>query len=75
MTIYEMLTAAIAAEQPVAVATIVGGQASAGTKLLAQPDGTTLGALGANRAERPARGRPKRGERGARLQPGDEASP
>ena len=51
MTIYEMLSAAIAAEQPVAVATVVGGQVSAGAKLLAQPDGATLGALGAGLPE------------------------
>ena len=46
MTIYEMLAAAISAEQPVAIATVVGGQAGAGAKLLAQPDGATLGSLG-----------------------------
>jgi xanthine dehydrogenase accessory factor len=51
MTIYEMLTAAIAAEQPVAVATVVGGQASAGAKLLVQPGGATLGSLGAGLPE------------------------
>ena len=51
MTIYEMLTAAIAAEQPVAVATVVGGQESAGAKLLALPGGTTLGSLGAGLPE------------------------
>jgi xanthine dehydrogenase accessory factor len=47
MTIYEMLTAAIVAEQPVAVATLVGGSESTGSKLLAQPGGPTLGSLGA----------------------------
>ncbi len=46
MTIYEMLSTAIAAEQPVAVATVVGGLPSVGAKLLAQADGTTLGSLG-----------------------------
>jgi len=46
MTIYEMLAAAIAADQPVVVATVVGGQASAGAKLLAQPNGATVGSLG-----------------------------
>ena len=51
MTIYEMLSAAIAAEQPVAVATVVGGQESAGAKLLALPGGTTLGSLGAGLPE------------------------
>jgi xanthine dehydrogenase accessory factor len=51
MTIYEMLTAAIAAEQPVAVATIVGGLEIAGAKLLAQPGGATLGSLGADLPE------------------------
>lgn len=45
-TIYEALTAALAAEQPVAIATIVGGAASVGAKLLIRPDGTTLGSLG-----------------------------
>jgi len=51
MTIYEMLSAAITAEQPVAIATVVGGQESAGAKLLAQPGGTTLGSLGAGLPE------------------------
>jgi xanthine dehydrogenase accessory factor len=51
MTIYEMLTAAIAAEQPVAVATVVGGLEIAGAKLLAQPGGATLGSLGAGLPE------------------------
>ena len=51
MTIYETLTAAIAAEQPVAVATIVGGAESAGAKLLARPGGETLGSLGADLPE------------------------
>jgi xanthine dehydrogenase accessory factor len=51
MTIYEMLTAAIAAEQPVAVATVVGGLEIAGAKLLAQPGGTALGSLGAGLPE------------------------
>jgi xanthine dehydrogenase accessory factor len=46
-TIYEALSAAIAAEQPVAVATIVGGAEQVGAKLLIRADGTTLGALGA----------------------------
>jgi xanthine dehydrogenase accessory factor len=45
--IYETLKAAIAAEQPVAVATIVGGSAAVGAKLLVRGDGTTLGDLGA----------------------------
>jgi xanthine dehydrogenase accessory factor len=51
MTIYEMLTAAITAEQPVAVATVVGGQDRAGANLLAQPGGATLGSLGADLPE------------------------
>ncbi|MEO7912398.1 MAG: XdhC/CoxI family protein [Roseiflexaceae bacterium] len=51
MTIYEMLSAAIAAEQPVAVATVVGGLERAGAKLLAHPDATTLGSLGADLPE------------------------
>ena len=46
MTIYETLKAAIEAEQPVSVATIVAGDAGVGAKLLIRPDGTTLGALG-----------------------------
>ena len=46
MTIYEMLAAAISAEQPVAIATVVGGQAGTGAKLLVRPDGATLGSLG-----------------------------
>src|SRR3954469_1307652 len=46
MTIYEMLAAAIAADQPVVIATVVAGQESAGAKLLAQPDGATVGSLG-----------------------------
>ena len=46
-TIYETLTAALAAEQPIAVATVVGGAEDAGAKLLIRPDGSTLGALGA----------------------------
>ena len=51
-TIYEALTVALAAEQPVAIATIVGGAASVGAKLLIRPDGSTLGSLG---EELPAR--------------------
>ena len=46
MTIYETLAAAIAAEQPVATATIVQGGAHVGAKLLARPDGATMGSLG-----------------------------
>ncbi len=46
MTIYETLTAAIAAEQPVAMATVVGGAGQIGAKLLARPGGETLGSLG-----------------------------
>jgi xanthine dehydrogenase accessory factor len=46
MTIYETLTAAIAAEQPIVVATLVGGVEQAGAKLLARPSGETLGSLG-----------------------------
>ncbi|HMO55722.1 MAG TPA: XdhC/CoxI family protein [Roseiflexaceae bacterium] len=43
--IYETLKAALAAEAPVAVATIVGGDAPIGAKLLIRADGTTVGAL------------------------------
>ena len=46
MTIYETLKAAIEAEEPIAVATLVAGDAGVGAKLLVRPDGTTLGALG-----------------------------
>jgi len=51
MTIYERLAAAIAAEQPVAVATVVGGEAGTGAKLLVQPGGTQLGSLGGDLPE------------------------
>jgi xanthine dehydrogenase accessory factor len=51
MTIYETLTAAIAAEQPIAVATIVGGAGSVGAKLLARPGGEPIGSLGADLPE------------------------
>jgi xanthine dehydrogenase accessory factor len=51
MTIYERISAAIAAEQPIAVATVIGGQEQTGAKLLAQPDGTTFGSLGAELPE------------------------
>jgi xanthine dehydrogenase accessory factor len=50
-TIYETLTAALAAEQPVAVGTVVGGVDAAGAKLLIRPDSSTLGALGAGLPE------------------------
>lgn len=45
MTIYEALNAVIAAEQPVVVATILAGAGTVGAKLLARPDGSTLGEL------------------------------
>lgn len=45
-TIYETLKADLAAERPVAVATIVAGAADVGAKLLVHADGATLGALG-----------------------------
>jgi xanthine dehydrogenase accessory factor len=45
MTLYEALTAALAAEQPLAVATLIAGPAGVGSKLLVYPNGTTLGAL------------------------------
>lgn len=48
MTIYEALTAAITAEQPVVVATVIGGTGTVGAKLLARPDGSTLGELDAS---------------------------
>ncbi len=43
--IYEALKAAIEAEQPVVVATIVGGTDPVGAKLLIREDGSTLGSL------------------------------
>jgi len=46
-TIYEALTEALAAEQPCAVATIVGGAGEAGAKLFIRPGAGTLGGLGA----------------------------
>jgi xanthine dehydrogenase accessory factor len=45
MTIYEALKTALEAEQPVAVATVVLGDAAVGAKMLVRPDGSTLGAL------------------------------
>jgi xanthine dehydrogenase accessory factor len=47
MTIYEALKTALDAEQPVAVATVVAGEADIGAKMLVRADGSTLGALGA----------------------------
>src|SRR5262245_57633426 len=46
MTIYEALKAAIDAERPVVVATVVGGTPNVGAKLLIGPDGAALGSLG-----------------------------
>jgi xanthine dehydrogenase accessory factor len=51
MTIYPTLPAAFAADEPIALATFVGGAATAGPKLLARPGGETLGALGADLPE------------------------
>jgi xanthine dehydrogenase accessory factor len=72
-TLYEALTAAIAAEQPVAVATIVGGAEQAGAKLLIRPGGETLGALGAGLDEaqvaRDALAMLARDDRGVRSYP------
>ncbi len=51
MSIYEALTAALATEQPVAVATVIGGAGELGAKLLARPGGETIGALGAGLPE------------------------
>jgi xanthine dehydrogenase accessory factor len=45
MTIYEALKTALEAERPVAVATVVLGDAGVGAKMLVRPDGSTLGAL------------------------------
>lgn len=46
--IYDTLKAAIEAEQPVVVVTVVTGVGNVGAKLLLRPDGSTLGDLGAN---------------------------
>jgi xanthine dehydrogenase accessory factor len=46
--LYEALKAAIEAEQPVVVATIIGGMEPVGAKLLIREDGSTLGSLGDN---------------------------
>lgn len=48
LEIYEALKTAIEAEQPVVVVTVVGGAGEVGAKMLARPDGSTLGALGPN---------------------------
>ncbi len=48
-TIYETLKAAVLAEEPVVLATVIANSEPgglAGAKLLARPDGTTLGSLG-----------------------------
>jgi xanthine dehydrogenase accessory factor len=45
-TIYGTLKTALAAKQPVAVATIVGGAGHVGAKMLIRPEGSTVGALG-----------------------------
>ena len=47
-TMYESLRNAIEAEQPVVVATIIGGVEPVGAKLLIREDGSTLGSLGDN---------------------------
>ena len=51
MTIYEALKAAIDAERPVVVATLVGGGSNVGAKLLVGPDGSALGSLGSGAPE------------------------
>ncbi|GAB4209645.1 MAG: XdhC/CoxI family protein [Roseiflexaceae bacterium] len=50
-TIYETLKSALAAEQPVALATIVGGSPAIGAKMLIREDGSTLESLGADAPE------------------------
>ncbi|MFO7167322.1 MAG: XdhC/CoxI family protein [Chloroflexota bacterium] len=45
-TIYETLKEALAAEQPVALATVVGGAGKVGAKLLVRPDAPAIGGLG-----------------------------
>lgn len=49
--IYDALKTAIETEQPVAVATLIGGTEPVGAKLLVREDGTTLGSLGAGLPE------------------------
>ena len=49
--IYDALTTALAAEQPVVLVTVVGGADNVGAKLLARPDGTTIGNLGETLAQ------------------------
>jgi xanthine dehydrogenase accessory factor len=50
-TIYETLKAAIEAEHPVVVTTVVGGTEHVGAKMLIHSDGATLGALGPHAPE------------------------
>ncbi|HEU4321644.1 MAG TPA: XdhC/CoxI family protein [Roseiflexaceae bacterium] len=45
-SIYETLKSALAAEQPVAIATVVGGSPAVGAKMLIREDGSTLESLG-----------------------------
>jgi xanthine dehydrogenase accessory factor len=72
-SLFEELTAAIAAEQPVALVTVVDGGAATGAKLLLRPDGTMRGGLGAGLDEaavvREARAMLARGESGTRSYP------
>jgi len=71
--IYEALKAALAAERPVALVTVVGG-AGVGAKLLVREDGTALGALGEPTPEaevvRDAMAMLARAESGLRSYPG-----
>ncbi|HWQ15946.1 MAG TPA: XdhC/CoxI family protein [Roseiflexaceae bacterium] len=46
VTIYETLKECLAAEKPVAVATLVAGEGPVGAKLLVRPDAPALGGLG-----------------------------
>lgn len=46
--IYDSLKAALEAEQPVVLATVVGGVGPVGAKLLARPNGPAIGDLGPN---------------------------
>lgn len=50
-TIYEALTADLAAERPVAIATVISGGLDVGAKLLIRPDGATIGSLGRDAPE------------------------
>jgi xanthine dehydrogenase accessory factor len=70
-TLYVTLTEALAAERPVAVATVVGGVEASGAKLLVRPGELPIGALGGGLDEaqvaREALAMLERDERGIRI--------